>query len=405
MSSWLPPEKRLSCHTAYSSRPAAVRSTAKSGMMSPVRTGHAPCESGSGQGAFGSGSTTPTVWSELTIVGLLSHVWPLSCERRIATLPPRVPWAFLCPLSRVEPVDQRPVGQHDDLVGDRLVLRLGVEDRAGRLPGRTVVGAAREPRGPVEADRPLERPRARVARSARSAGPRPRRRSSRVGRVGGDALLVVEVVAEHAAGCRTAARRDRSTSAAVGRAAGQHRVARRVVVERDRDRVQRPGGAERHPRVRSALVVALVAPVPPAQLLNLGALCVQVRPPSVLTPASRPCAPPSDQRSCCQNPTTLFGFVGLTATEGSTSAVLVEHARVERLPRPAAARSERARLLVRRGRRRSRRTDSRSPVPQARRPSPRPTPWRQGHFAYLPPRSSVRADLVDVASTRTPSCR
>ena len=28
-----------------------------------------------------------------------------------------------------EPVDHRPVGQHDDLVGDRLVLALGVEDR------------------------------------------------------------------------------------------------------------------------------------------------------------------------------------------------------------------------------------------------------------------------------------
>ena len=43
-------------------------------------------------------------------MGLLSHVWPLSCERRIATLPPRVPWAFLCPLSRVNPSTTVPLG-------------------------------------------------------------------------------------------------------------------------------------------------------------------------------------------------------------------------------------------------------------------------------------------------------
>ena len=61
------------------------------------------------------------------------------------------------------------------------------------------------------------------------------------------------------------------------------------------------------------------SPVPPAQVVNLGALGSQFRPPSRVKPASSPWAPPSDQRSCCQNPTMLLGFVGLTATDGSTS--------------------------------------------------------------------------------------
>src|SRR5262245_44806287 len=33
-----------------------------------------------------------------------------------------------------------------------------------------------------------------------------------------------------------------------------------------------------------------------------------------------PCAPPSDERSCCQTALRLFGFVGLTSTHGSSSA-------------------------------------------------------------------------------------
>src|SRR5215510_1030637 len=44
-----------------------------------------------------------------------------------------------------------------------------------------------------------------------------------------------------------------------------------------------------------------------------------VVPPSKLTPATSPRDPPSDQRSCCQNATMLFGFVGVTSTHGSTS--------------------------------------------------------------------------------------
>ena len=59
--------------------------------------------------------------------------------------------------------------------------------------------------------------------------------------------------------------------------------------------------------------------MPPAQVVNRGAVGNQFWPPSREKPASSPWAPPSNHRSCCQNPTTLFGFVGLTATEGSTS--------------------------------------------------------------------------------------
>ena len=42
-------------------------------------------------------------------------------------------------------------------------------------------------------------------------------------------------------------------------------------------------------------------------------------PPFRLTPATSPRDPPSDQRSCCQKATMLFGFVGFTSTQGSTS--------------------------------------------------------------------------------------
>ena len=62
------------------------------------------------------------------------------------------------------------------------------------------------------------------------------------------------------------------------------------------------------------------SPDPPAQRLNFGDPCDQVWPPSSLAPMSRPWLPPSDQRSCCQKPTTFWESVGLTATHGSTSA-------------------------------------------------------------------------------------
>src|SRR5215217_9541597 len=47
--------------------------------------------------------------------------------------------------------------------------------------------------------------------------------------------------------------------------------------------------------------------------------CCQLLPPLVLTPATSPRAPPLDQRSCCQIPTTLLESVGLTSIQGSTS--------------------------------------------------------------------------------------
>ena len=44
-------------------------------------------------------------------------------------------------------------------------------------------------------------------------------------------------------------------------------------------------------------------------------------PPFVLTPATRPRDPPSDQRSCCHVATMLSGLVGFTSTQGSTSVL------------------------------------------------------------------------------------
>lgn len=42
-------------------------------------------------------------------------------------------------------------------------------------------------------------------------------------------------------------------------------------------------------------------------------------PPSKLTPATLPRAPPLDHRPCCQKATMLSGLTGLTSTQGSTS--------------------------------------------------------------------------------------
>src|SRR5215213_761644 len=54
-------------------------------------------------------------------------------------------------------------------------------------------------------------------------------------------------------------------------------------------------------------------------MLKCGHEYANVAPPSWLTAATRPCAPPSDQRSCCQNPAISSGSAGLTASHGSTS--------------------------------------------------------------------------------------
>src|SRR5262245_975163 len=62
-----------------------------------------------------------------------------------------------------------------------------------------------------------------------------------------------------------------------------------------------------------------LAGVPPAQTLKCGIEYAKLTPPLWLTAATRPWAPPSDHRSCCQNPATSLGLVGLTASQGSTS--------------------------------------------------------------------------------------
>jgi hypothetical protein len=61
------------------------------------------------------------------------------------------------------------------------------------------------------------------------------------------------------------------------------------------------------------------AAVPPAQVLKCGQVLVQVWPPSWVTAAMMPWAPPLSQRSCWKTPMMLFGFAGLAATNGSTS--------------------------------------------------------------------------------------
>jgi hypothetical protein len=63
-----------------------------------------------------------------------------------------------------------------------------------------------------------------------------------------------------------------------------------------------------------------LAGVPPAQMLKCGTERAKVRPPSWLTAATRPCAPPSDQRSCCHMPATSMALLGRIANHGSTSA-------------------------------------------------------------------------------------
>src|SRR6478672_6167855 len=71
-------------------------------------------------------------------------------------------------------------------------------------------------------------------------------------------------------------------------------------------------------RAKSAPLAAL----PPVQCENAACDTDQVSPPSREYPVSRPRAPPSVQRSCCQTPTRFEGFIGLIATIGSTSALI-----------------------------------------------------------------------------------
>jgi hypothetical protein len=62
-----------------------------------------------------------------------------------------------------------------------------------------------------------------------------------------------------------------------------------------------------------------LAAVPPAQMLKCGIEVAKLVPPSWLTAATRPCAPPSDQRSCCHIAATSLALAGLIASQGSTS--------------------------------------------------------------------------------------
>src|SRR5438477_11190350 len=58
----------------------------------------------------------------------------------------------------------------------------------------------------------------------------------------------------------------------------------------------------------------------PEQVENAAKFLAQVVPPSPDRAVTSPREPPSDHRSCWKTPMTLFELVGLTATNGSTSA-------------------------------------------------------------------------------------
>ena len=81
----------------------------------------------------------------------------------------------------------------------------------------------------------------------------------RVEQVGGKRLLVVEGVAERPRVVEADDSRRAPGRAAVVEECGQDGVARRRVVEYERDCVQPPVRTEREPRIRGALVVASVA--------------------------------------------------------------------------------------------------------------------------------------------------
>ena len=80
-----------------------------------------------------------------------------------------------------------------------------------------------------------------------------------------------------------------------------------------------PGDTAIHGSVVRSKSPPLVA-FPPVQCAKGIAETVQLRPSSKDAPTSSPCAPPFDQRSCCQAPMRLVGLDGLIATKGSTSA-------------------------------------------------------------------------------------
>src|SRR5207249_7433643 len=123
-----------------------------------------------------------------------------------------------------EAVDKCAVGQNDNLVGDRLVLRAGIEDRPRRLParaGRRAIGRAREPDRAVVGVRELERRRGYVVTRRDDAVPdRVDEVAARIGRVCRERLLVIEVVTERDPGLRGVELQDEGL--APGRAAVLH---------------------------------------------------------------------------------------------------------------------------------------------------------------------------------------
>src|SRR6266487_4130415 len=63
-----------------------------------------------GRQAIGSGSVSPMALSGATMIARLDQVAPLSVERMIATLSPRVPWLFWRVLNRKNPSSSVPLG-------------------------------------------------------------------------------------------------------------------------------------------------------------------------------------------------------------------------------------------------------------------------------------------------------
>ena len=143
-----------------------------------------------------------------------------------------------------EKIDQGSVRENHDLIVDRLAVRARIIDRVRDFPGDAAIGSAAE-----------------ISRAAASAAyePVPQRvYQTRVGRIGGDRLLVVEK------NCTVANQRNRVAPcrAAVGRATDQNRARRprgeHLAVERKRALIDRTVGRESDPGIRRARVIAAV---------------------------------------------------------------------------------------------------------------------------------------------------
>ena len=267
-----------------------------------------------------------------------------------------------------EEVDHVAVRRHHDQVADGLGVGSGIVDLSRRLPRGPAIGGAGEIGrpleehvqlgirgrgsscgGPAAAARAFARTRSRVIatpsmrrgplRSQPRSRPRPLRLrqrlrqgevaqtvpdgvgEGRVGRVGGERVLVVEHLA---VGVDDQRDRRPPADAAIGGAVDQHRVGPETAVgavglERQSHEV---GGAVRREADPGSEARAK-RPSPPLQSVVPGtSTFVQVLPPSLLYAETSPLAPPLDQRSCCQ-PAIRFilGLAGLTSTQGSISVL------------------------------------------------------------------------------------